>query len=408
MVNPMSCSSFAKIIPVLSCAVLIAACEKHPNAGAQSHSQSHAQKHGQGHGHHALAADGVQALDVYAEGNRIHLLVAVAREGTSVLLHSRSDGGAAWSEPVRVDAGLPPAHSPHRGADPQIAAIGDDIVAVWMSPGTDKWGGGPMATALSSDGGRTWRAGPNPADDGSTAGHGFVDVAAANGRFHLTWLDDREGRRGLRGATSGDAGKTWSKNTTIDPETCECCSNTLAANSAGQVALLYRDKAPRDMAVSVSIDHGAQWRTPTIAGSFGWEFDGCPHSGGGLAFGKGPSLHAAVWTGRSDRSGVYFVTSPNLGESWNPPVLLAADGVHSDLAVDAESRLAAVWDAGGAIYGKTSSDGGASWSGPVRLTAEEVIASHPRVVSAAGKFHAFWTEQKETMPVAWRTAVLPQ
>jgi hypothetical protein len=352
--------------------------------------------------------EGVQALDVYADAARVHILVAVAKDGAPVLLHSRSDdGGNAWSEPVRVDTGLPPAHAPHRGMDPQIAASGDHLIAVWMSPGTDKWGGGPMATALSHDGGRTWSAGPNPADDGSTAGHGFIDVAVADKRFHLTWLDDREEKRGVRYATSADEGKTWSKNVTIDPETCECCSNTLAVDRAGKVALLYRDKAPRDMSVAVSTDHGQQWRTPVIAGGFGWEFDGCPHAGGGLVFGKGTSLHTVVWTGHSERSGVYFLTSETLGESWSQPIPLAAEGVHCDLAVDGETRLAAVWDVAGAIHGQTSSDRGATWGAPSRLTSEDVVATHPRIVSAAGKFHVFWTEQKENAPVAWRTKILP-
>ena len=263
-----------------------------------------------------------------------------------------------------------------------------------------------MTTALSHDGGRTWSAGPNPADDQSTAGHGFIDSAASDGRFHLTWLDDREEKRGLRYASSTDQGKTWSKNATIDPETCECCSNMFAVNHAGKVALLFRDKGPRDMGVAVSTDHGQQWRTPTIAGGFGWQFDGCPHAGGGLAFGKGTSLHAAVWTGQSDRPGVYFLTSENLGESWNPPIPLAADGIHCDLATDGGSRLATVWDASGAIYGKTSIDSGATWSAPSRLSVEDVAATHPRIISAAGKFRVFWTEQKGEAPVAWRSALL--
>src|SRR3712207_7239577 len=47
--------------------------------------------------------------------------------------------------------------------------------------------------------------------------------------------------------------------------------------------LLYRDKNPRDMALVASADAGATWGEPVRVGRFDWDFDGCPHVGGGLA-----------------------------------------------------------------------------------------------------------------------------
>ena len=70
---------------------------------------------------------GVQSIDVYANDSRIHLLAGESHDpnSRSMISHRLSiDGGETWSEPVRIDAGLPAAHSLHRGMDAQIAAWG--------------------------------------------------------------------------------------------------------------------------------------------------------------------------------------------------------------------------------------------------------------------------------------------
>ena len=79
--------------------------------------------------------------------------------------------------------------------DAQLAAApdGQHLVAAWTTAGTqDRFGRGPIATAVSADGGATWAPGPNPADDGLSTGHAFLDLACdAKGSFHLVWLDGR-------------------------------------------------------------------------------------------------------------------------------------------------------------------------------------------------------------------------
>ena len=66
------------------------------------------------------------------------------------------DGGENWSAPVRVAEG--DLSVPHRGNDVQVAAAGRRCLAAWQVPGTGYKGRGPVATALSEDGGRTWTA----------------------------------------------------------------------------------------------------------------------------------------------------------------------------------------------------------------------------------------------------------
>jgi hypothetical protein len=347
---------------------------------------------------HHHSGTGIVALDVFARGDTVDLLVAGQHGEKPALFHQRStDGGATWR--ARTPVGGPPPFGPRRGNDPQIAAARDRLVAVWMTAGTDKWGSGPMATALSTDGGKTWTPGPNPADDGSTAGHGFMDITHDGSRFHLVWLDSRDGRQGLRHASSPD-GTQWSANISIKPGTCECCPNTLAA-APGRIAVLYRDHDPRDMRAAVSTDAGATWKHDTRAGEFDWKFDGCPHAGGGIAFARG-ALHALVWTGHAGQAGVHFLTSPD-GGKWSAPLRIGpADASHPDLASDG-TRLAATWLAGGAAWAAISPDG-TDWNTPVRISG--TTAQMPRVIATKRGFRVFWTETPEGKATVWRSEPL--
>jgi hypothetical protein len=295
--------------------------------------------------------------------------------------------------------------------DPQIAAAGQKLCAAWTTAGTDAWGSGPIATALSADGGQTWVPGPNPADDGSTTGHGFIDLAAdREGNFHLTWLDGRDGAQGLRYASSRDAGCTWSANVTLKTGTCECCANRLAVGAGGEVGILFRDKGPRDMAAALSRDGGQRWLAPMRVGAFGWNFEGCPHVGGGLAF-AGDKLHAVVWTGQREHAGVHYLGSAQRGETWSPPRRLGdATASHPDLAAGSAGEVAAAWDSPAGehslIQAALSRDGGATWSTPARLSPPAANASHPLIVPTSAGFRVFWTERPEAKPALWRSAPL--
>lgn len=369
-------------------------------------------KAGSHHGHAPLR--GMQSLDVFTDGDRLHLLLGEYREGEKnpALLYLRSeDGGVSWSQPVRVDTGLPAPHAARRGMDAQIAGAGDQLVAVWMTRGTGMFDSGPMVTARSQDGGKTWQSGPNPADDGSTTGHGFIDIAAdAAGTFHLTWLDDRNDQRGLRYARSADAGKNWSANMTVDAETCECCWNAMAVGVDGSVCILYRDKAPRDMSVALLGNGEKQWQS-NRAGEFGWDFNGCPHVGGGIVMGgtrAAPVLHAIVWTGLQPNAGVHYLRSSDKGATWSKPQpLRIGSASHPDIATDKADRVVAAWDEPGeGISVSKSRDGGVIWSRPERVLNAAVSATHPRVALTSRGFRVFWTEAGADGVGQWRSELV--
>ncbi len=359
-----------------------------------------------GHGDHAAGPPGeVLALDAAVGGEVVDLLLAVRGEKVARLVHRRStDGGRSWGAETEVPLGGKPVESPHRGMDPQIAADGDRLLAVWTAPGTSPWGSGPLATALSADGGRTWTPGPAPADDGTTDGHNYVDaVADGRGGFHLVWLDDRGGSRGLRAARSADGGRTWSANRTIDGETCECCWNRLAAGPDGAVRVLYRDRLPnRDMVVAASADGGESWRGLGAAGDFDWVFDGCPHAGGGLAVsGAASHLSALVWTGAEGKAGLWLVGSADGGRSWSEPRRMGSDRArNADLAA-AGGRLVAAWDQDRRIHAAVSADGGLTWSAAEPISEPGRHATHPLVVAAGDGALVLWTETPEDGAAGW-------
>jgi hypothetical protein len=359
---------------------------------------------------------GVRSLEVVADGARLHMLLGESDDPSAVpvLSHRTSvDSGQTWSEAVPVNIGAAPPHGLHRGSDARIAARGEHIVAAWTTAGSDAWGSGPITIVTSSDGGKHWKTASNPADDGLTDGHNFlalnVDTA---GRFHLAWLDKRDGERGLRYSFSKDGGQHWEVNRTAAPKTCECCWNSITPLASGDVAILFRDRSPRDMKVVTSRGN-AGWKSPVTVGNFNWQFNACPHVGGALVRRDSPNgeqLHAAVWTGAPDLSGLYHLRSDDGGGTWSAPHKMNVPlAWHPALAVNPAGRIAAVWDTMAAVAPETwaalSDDGGVTWAAPIRLSEPEAPAAHPRVVPIKNGFRAFWTEERPPEAAVLRSAV---
>ncbi|MGH8607575.1 MAG: sialidase family protein, partial [Gammaproteobacteria bacterium] len=77
----------------------------------------------------------VGSLDVYREGEFIHLLVAGPRrdQGSPVLWYLRSgDGGRTWSQQAEVATAFAAPTVSKRGNDAQIAVHGNKRVVVWQ------------------------------------------------------------------------------------------------------------------------------------------------------------------------------------------------------------------------------------------------------------------------------------
>jgi hypothetical protein len=374
---------------------------------------------------------GVLGLDLYASGQIVDALLAVqekgAREkGSSLppvqLRHTRSkDGGATWSKPTSILPGTAKVFSPRRGAEPQIASSssGERLVVIWTEPGTSPWGSGPLASAVSADGGKTWKKGPSPADDGTTGDHNFVDVAsfAPNG-FLAVWLDSRDGGQGLRSAASKDGGVSWGRNVDVERRTCECCANRLNVRRDGAVDVIYRGRDPRDMYVARTKDGGSWWMKLGVVAPFGWEFDGCPEVAGALAWAdqigsdgeKAERLYALVWTGKESDVGVWVAASNDQGKQWKAPVRMGnASAKQLDMA-SSNGCAAAVWDEYRADVKRKSVLFSAAcakaWSRPQVLSSPEADASYPVIVGTPKGVLVAWTERTGSGEVAWKSRVL--
>lgn len=344
-------------------------------------------------GHHAPQY-GLAHFDVYADGDTLHLLAGYRSEGKPgvALWYRRStDAGASWSAPVRVNAPEQGLFAPHPGENPQIAAHGDHVLAMWNSVDAS---GTPQAlvTRVSDDGGKTFRDGANPASDGADDYHALAELGADAAGFHAVWLHGAKrgeagSKQGLHYASSTD-GVHWQAEQSVDAATCECCWNRIAAE-AGNVSVLYRAGGPRDMKLAVR--DGAAWHT-SVVGKFDWDYHGCPHAGGALAA-RGKALHALVWTGKEGRQGLYYLRSDDGGAAWNDPQRLGgAEAMDSDLAIAADGSLDAVWDAEGAILHAQSHDGGKTWSAPAALSQGGERNRHPRTLATAQGGLSVWVE----------------
>ena len=353
------------------------------------------------HEHHAAPVGrlGVLGLDVYRDGGTLHLLTGrVDGEGaTPSLWYQRSaDAGETWTPAVRIPADPPP-YRMERGDDPQVAADGERILAAWTAAGTGWGGSGPLTTAMSSDGGRTWQRGGNPADDRNKEGHAFIDLAVQGGAFHAVWLDERGKVYGLRYSRSTD-GRLWSANETLQRQSCECCWNTLLSAPDGRLFALYRNGKPRDMALALRAADG-RWSDVGAVGAFNWQIDACPHAGGGLAL-AGGRVHGVVWTGEEKNAGLYYMASENGGRAWQAARRIGgADAMHADIAASG-ARIMLAWDEGEKVYAMSSNDAGGTWETPRQVSARP--ATHPRVVSTADGFLVLWTERSAAGRWEWR------
>lgn len=360
----------------------------------------------------------ISTFDVYVDEQVIHVIASgkySENDQHIAIRYTRSeDGGHRWQDSVAIDNSLPVTIS-SRGDDIQLAAKGENLVALWQTQGEFP-GTGPMVSAYSSDYGKTWRRGPNPAIDNDGSQSHIDLIADKQGYFHAVWLEDPDenGYQGLRYAQSVNKGKQWSKPTTLDESTCSCCWNTMALSPDNKLNILYRDMTPRDMSLIQSSDAGLTWLHASTVGNFQWQFEGCPHVGGGLkaaGINDIAQLHSIVWTGEQGKSGLYHLSSNDHGQTWSAPNKLGDIAINGDIAVrkyNKRNKVAAIWNEMEAeglsvFYTKLAGDGSA-WLAPKRLTQASNSATHPKLVATKFGFLAIWTEKPSKQPsqLAWQ------
>lgn len=358
----------------------------------------------------------ISTLDVYVEADIVHILVGgqQTEKNDDVAIYymrSNDDVGQDWSRPTLVNNHLFDVMA-SRGNDAQLAVKNNNLVAIWQAKGEIP-GMGYAVSVYSENHGSTWKQGTNPAVNNEGIQGYFDLIADHQGGFHAVWLEDplENGYQSLRYSQSTDQGKQWRKASTLNDSVCSCCWNTFDFTPDHQLNILYRNSSPRDMSLIQSSIEGVSWKDTGSIGDFQWEFNGCPHVGGGLKSTKvagSVHLHGIVWTGAPNKAGLYVLTSQDNGKSWSAPQKIGGISTQGDIAVLDQHNVAAVWSElgkeGASIFFSRSTNSGKSWQAPKQLSKLGRIVTHPKLVASKKGFLVMWTEQSDKLPsrLAWQ------
>jgi hypothetical protein len=142
-----------------------------------------------------------------------------------------------------------------------------------------------------------------PSEGFSLAADEKADVAAA-------WLSGK-----LYDNISSDGGKTFTRNTEINPsyDPCNCCTTRAAYGADGDLAVLYREETnnDRDMYVVILAKNGQQLRT-RISSTL-WHINACPMTY--FALTKAKAGYLAAWPTKGD---IYFARLDKNGKVLSP------------------------------------------------------------------------------------------
>jgi BNR repeat-like domain len=292
--------------------------------------------------------------------------------GNAIYFASSADGGKKWSQAVKVAEDGVLSLGSHRG--PRIA-IGSGVIVISAAAGAKGRGqDGDLRTWRSLNGGKTWTAGPQVNDVPASAREGLHAMAAGPGnRLIAVWLDDREGRKALYGATSEDGGVSWKNERLYRPgkgSVCECCHPNVIFGPNGHIYAMFRNslEGSRDLYLLTSANGGRSF-SPQKLGEGTWKLDACPMDGGSLvldgvgirtvwrrgdtvyearpgkpereiAKGKNPAA-AGSWTAWTSGDDLYVANSGGVARKRTGayPALVDAGAGRAVIAYEAEGRI---------------------------------------------------------------------
>ena len=276
-----------------------------------------------------LAFPGVQP-QLAKLGNRVFLAYG-SESGVSVT--SSTDGGQTFGSAVNLAVPGRMSLGMHRG--PRIAATPSAVIVTMVAG--PKGGGldGDVLLYRSTDGGLTFGAPIVINDVPGSAREGLHALAATDqGVVMLAWLDLRETGTRIYTAVSRDHGVTWSPDRFVyasaSGSVCECCHPSVAIDSNGTLAVMFRNNLDgnRDLYVAQSHD-GAVFAPPQKSGLGSWPLNACPMDGGGMVFRSG-SL-TSVWRRQND---IYLAPlgKPEVRVGAGRDPVIDQFGAHQDIA----------------------------------------------------------------------------
>lgn len=257
---------------------------------------------------------------------------------------------------------------------PEVALSADGtLVASWLVKSGAATYAYDALVAASSDGGASWSEPVRLHEDRSAAEHGFVSIVPLEERrFVAVWLDGRaQAAGGNEGGEHGHGGATalFARTLTLEPakdalalgpeqlvdeRVCDCCPTSLAGSATDGVVCLYRDRSSdevRDIGFAFLGEEG--WSAPGLVHADGWRIDGCPVNGPRIVQDGGRL--AAVWFTGAGAGGGQVRAALSGRAGFEPP--LAVDDGSPEGRVDAcflaDGTLLVVW--------LEHEPGGASW-----------------------------------------------
>ncbi len=200
-----------------------------------------------------------------------------------LFLCKSTDGGLSFDSPVQVGSVEKLALGMRRG--PRVVANDKFVIVTAISHES-----GDLSAWKSADLGLTWSAPLVINDIPRVAREGLHGMAIApDGKVFCVWLDLRNGRTQIYGASTSDEGRTWTENRRIyespSGTVCECCHPSVAIDGKGVIHVMWRNVVDgnRDMYLATSMDGGESFQTARKLGLGSWHLNACPMDGGDLA-----------------------------------------------------------------------------------------------------------------------------
>ena len=232
-------------------------------------------------------------------GNGDDVMHLTFGSGNRIFYARSTDGGESFQRPTQIGSTGHLSLGMRRG--PRVALSGDAVVITAI--GGELGGGrdGDLFTWRSTDDGRNWIGPVRVNDVDASAREGLHAMAAGpQGRLYCVWLDLRNKRTEIMGASSTDGGKTWSENRLVyrspDGSVCECCHPSVAFAPDGTLFVMWRNSLGgyRDMYLARSKDGGRTFESAVRLGTGTWQLDACPMDGGAFAVDEAGTVHT-VW-----------------------------------------------------------------------------------------------------------------
>jgi len=321
----------------------------------------------------------------------------------SAIRYKRSpDGGVSWGPPIYLTA----APGPIDSGNPSIAVWDQSVHVAWWDTQTGK---PQIHTKRSLDGGLKWGADIQVTD--SPVGAGFCSLAVSGESVHIVYDEHQDGTAEVYYTRSLDGGQSWSQSVRLSAVPDNSYTPTIAVWQSN-VYVAWTDTRHGGAVMEMeeeyfrrSTDNGETWDNELRL-----TFDPPDNPANSWA----PSLAtdgSNVWMTWFDaRAGgapndfdIYIKHSDDFGaaSSWSDDERLTSSGAPSQRPVIArhESMLCIVWwdwrDGNEEIYFLLSPDLGESWTRSKRLTTDPGASTYPSIAAGRSGMHVVWTDDRD-------------